>query len=98
MTALAWLARLVAAWRPLDADQRLAGFSRILAADVIGLTGHVVTQPGDPDSDAVKRRLHVAYIAHQLQYLRPGDEAVLAPAKRARRRSPRRVVAFERSA
>lgn len=95
---MAWLATLVSAYRPLDAEQRLAGFARIVSADVIGPTGYRLTQPGDPDVDRVKRRLHVAHIAHAMHELRPGDEAVVVPAKRARRRSPRRVVAFERSA
>lgn len=111
MTVGAWLLRVLASYRPLDVDQRLAGFARILEAEVLGhvpvgahrtddpgRTGHAVTQPGDPDADRVKRRLHVAHIAHQLHELRPGDDAVMVPAKRARRRAARRVVAFERSA
>lgn len=109
MTLRAWLAHVLASYRHLDADARLRGWERICAAEVVAVdqtsdpprpidVGHQVRLPGHPDAEAVKRRWHTAYIVHQLHDQRPGDAAVTVPAKRARRRSPRRVVAFERSA
>lgn len=69
-------------WQKWSPEELLDAFKAMCATDVLGTIGHYVTYPGDPDADAVKRKVHLGYIAQVMQRERLSDGEMTLPGMR----------------